>query len=249
VCQAIRDELGARSQRSFDGVELGYLFLDASLFKLHVGLCAEPMLAACGICRDGAPVFIGLAAGGTESTDIWAKFLDGLNRRGLADAPLMISDRAAGLTAALESAFPRLLRQKCLIPRARNVLATVPVEVQAQIKDAYWPILDLGDLFESGTGLPSELVAVAQRCIDAFRREERPRVHCSDPLQGNQPRAAHSDLRFLSEHGTRHSNFIEYAVGETHRGSRRWPGADATSCPSLSGPCSTVPIAAGARSP
>jgi putative transposase len=33
-------------QRRFDEVELDYLFLDASLFRYHVGAAAEPVLAA-----------------------------------------------------------------------------------------------------------------------------------------------------------------------------------------------------------
>ena len=54
------------------------------MFKMHPGARAEPVLAAWGITTDGAPVFVALAAGGSESTDAWGDFLDELGRVGCA---------------------------------------------------------------------------------------------------------------------------------------------------------------------
>ncbi len=90
------------------------------MFKMHAGSRAEPLLAAWGITSDGKPVFVGLDAGGAESTDAWGEFLDGLEKRGLRDPLPIISDGAAGLIAAIETVFPRSLRQKCLIHRSRK---------------------------------------------------------------------------------------------------------------------------------
>ena len=53
VCQAIGDEFEAWSARRLDELELDYLFLDASLFKMHPGVRAEPVLAAWGITTGG----------------------------------------------------------------------------------------------------------------------------------------------------------------------------------------------------
>jgi putative transposase len=92
ICQAIRDEFEAWSQRRLDEFTLDYLFLDASMFKMHAGSRAEPVLAAWGITSDGKPAFVGLEAGGAESTDAWADFLDGLKKHGLRDPLLIISD-------------------------------------------------------------------------------------------------------------------------------------------------------------
>src|SRR5512132_3833950 len=63
VCQAIAAEFAAWSQRRLDDLELDYLFLDASMFKMHPGARAEPVLAAWGITTEGAPTFVALAAG------------------------------------------------------------------------------------------------------------------------------------------------------------------------------------------
>lgn len=65
-------------------------------FRMNAGARAEPVLAAWGITTTGAPVLIGLAPGGSESTDAWADFLDELRERGLRPPLLIITD---GLTA------------------------------------------------------------------------------------------------------------------------------------------------------
>ena len=142
VCQAIGGQFEAWPTRRLDEVVLDYLFLDASMFKMHPGARAEPVLAAWGIDTGGKPVFVALAAGGSESTDAWGDFLDELRGRGLRPPLLVISDGAAGLINAIESSLPRSLRQRCLIHRCRNVLAKVPAEAQNEMRDAYWAIFD-----------------------------------------------------------------------------------------------------------
>src|SRR5690348_8551487 len=118
VCQVIGGQFEAWRTRPLDGVVLDYLFLDASMFKMHPGARAEPVLAAWGIDTEGKPVFVALAPGGSESTDAWAGFLEELTGRGLRPPLLVISDGAAGLIGAIESSLPRSLRQKCLIHRS-----------------------------------------------------------------------------------------------------------------------------------
>jgi hypothetical protein len=51
------------------------------MFKMHPGARAEPVLATWGITTEGAPVFVALAAGGSESPDAWGDFLDELAGR------------------------------------------------------------------------------------------------------------------------------------------------------------------------
>jgi putative transposase len=75
TCQRIRDEFPAWTTRDMAGVRLDYLFLDASHFKMHPDVPAEPVLAAWGIDTRGKPVFVGLAPAASESTDAWDDFL------------------------------------------------------------------------------------------------------------------------------------------------------------------------------
>jgi putative transposase len=69
VCEAIGHEFATWAERSLTDVELDYLFLDGSFFKMHQGARAEPILAAWGITTNSTPMLVGLAPGGTESTD------------------------------------------------------------------------------------------------------------------------------------------------------------------------------------
>jgi transposase-like protein len=236
VCQAIGEEFTQWSSRRLDGLELDYLFLDASMFKMHPGARAEPVLAAWGITTEGAPVFVALAAGGSESTDAWGDFLNELRARGLRPPLLVISDGAAGLINAAESSLPRSLRQRCLIHRCRNLLAKVPAEAQRELRDAYWAIFDTDELIAAGMAPGPKLVAAVQHRIDAFAdtyaRTYPAAVKC---LLAEREQLT-SYLRFPVEHHRRirHSNFIERTFGETRRRVKvigRLPGE--TSCLNL----------------
>jgi len=219
VCQAIAAEFSAWSERRLDDLELDYLFLDASMFKMHPGARAEPVLAAWGITTAGAPVFVALAAGGSESTDAWGDFLDELTSRGLRPPLLVISDGAAGLINAAESSLPRSLRQRCLIHRCRNLLAKVPAEAQTELRDAYWAIFDTDDLIAAGMSPAPELVAAVQRRIDAFAEKYRRAFPSAVKCLLSDREQLTSYLRFPVEHHRRirHSNFIERTFGETRR--------------------------------
>jgi putative transposase len=219
VCQAIRAELDAWATRRLDDVVLDYLFLDASMFRMHVGSRAEPELAAWGIDTTGKPVFVGLAVGGAESTDAWADFLDDLVARGLRPPLLVISDGAAGLINAAETVFPRSLRQKCLIHRARNVLAKVSVDAQDEIRAAYWSIFDIDDLLARGIAPGPKLVAAVQKRIDAFAERYASAFPSAVKCLLTDREQLTSYLRFPVEHHKRirHSNFIERTFGETRR--------------------------------
>ena len=137
ICQQITGEYEIWARRRLDEVKIDYLFLDASFFRMHPGSPAEPVLAAWGITTGGKPAFIGLAPGSGESADAWHDFLADLKDRGLASPLLVISDGAPGLISAIEQAYPRALRQRCVIHRARNILAKIPAGMQAEVKDAY----------------------------------------------------------------------------------------------------------------
>jgi putative transposase len=120
VCEQVKTEFDAWRERRLDDLELDYLFLDGSCFRMHAGARAEPVLAAWGITTRGKPVLVGLAPGGSESTDAWNGFLEDLCDRGLRPPLLVISDGAGGLINAAETVLARSLRQRCLIHRSRK---------------------------------------------------------------------------------------------------------------------------------
>jgi putative transposase len=216
VCEAIKVEFDAWRERRLDDLELDYLFLDGSCFRMHAGARAEPVLAAWGITTGGKPVLVGLAPGGSESTDAWSDFLTDLGDRGLGPPLLVISDGAGGLINATETVLGRSLRQRCLIHRARNLLAKVPTSAQAELKAAYWQLFDTEQLnLAPGQGLVDQV----QARIDAFaERYQRAYPSAVRSLLADRAQLT-TYLRFPAEHHhrIRHSNFIERTFGETRR--------------------------------
>jgi putative transposase len=228
ICSAIGEEFAAWRTRDLSGVRLDYLFLDASHFKMHPGAPAEPVLAAWGIDVDAKPVFVGLAPAASESTDAWDDFLADLVGRGLRGPLLGISDGAAGLTGAFDRAFPASLRQRCLVHRARNVLAKVSAHDQPQVKADFWAVFDVGDA-EPG----DQAVAVARQQAAAFAATWQRRYPSAVACVTDDLASLTVHLRFPAEHWhrIRHSNLIERTFGETRRRTKvigRLPGE--TSC-------------------
>ena len=224
ICQRIREEFTAWRTRDLSGIRLDYLFLDASHFKMHSGAPAEPVLAAWGITTDGKPVFVGLGPAASESTDAWDDFLADLTSRGLRAPLLGISDGAAGLTGAFDRAFPNSLRQRCLIHRARNVLAKVSAHDQAQVKADFWAIFDVGDA-QPG----DHAVSVATARAEAFAGKWGTRYPSAVACITSDLASLTVHLRFPAEHWhrIRHSNLIERTFGETRRRTRSSAGCPA----------------------
>jgi putative transposase len=214
VCDAIKDEFEAFKGRDLSEVELEYLFLDGSHFKFHAGAKAEPVLVAWGITTTGKPVLLHLAPGSAESTDAWAGFLRDMTARGLRPPLLVISDGAPGLIAACELVLGDSLRQRCLIHRARNVLAKVPRHAQGQVKAAYWAIFDDIDA-AAGTAALAEATRRAKAFVAKWRTLYPAAVEC---LEDDFEHLV-TYLRLPKEHWKRirHSNFIERTFGETRR--------------------------------
>jgi len=145
--------------------------------------------------------------------------------RGLRPPLLSISDGAPGLIGACEQVFGRSLRQRCLIHRARNLLAKVPAEAQTEIKNAYWKLFDLdGDKVDDDEHASKivpgpELVAYVQARIEVFAKTYGPRYPAAVKCLLTDREQLTSYLRFPVEHHRRirHSNFIERTFGETRR--------------------------------
>jgi putative transposase len=231
VCEAIKDEFDAWRTRSLAEVELEYLYLDASHFKMHQGTRAEPVLCAWGITTDGKPVLLALDGANAESTDACLGFLRDLVARGLRPPLLVITDGASGLIGAVEQVFPHSLRQRCLVHRARNTLAKVSAADQDAVKACYWQIFD--DI-HAEPGAPA--LAEARRRAEAFAARWGAQYPGAVACVLDTLPELTTHLRFPREHWSRirHSNLIERTFGETRRRTKvigRLPGE--RSCLSL----------------
>ncbi len=214
VCEAIKTEFDTWKKRDLSDLALECLFLDGSHFRYHDGARAEPVLAAWGMTTEGRPVLVGLEPGSSESTDAWRGFLDGMVTRGLRAPLLVVSDGAPGLIAAVELVFPHSLRQRCVIHRARNVLAKVPAEHQAEVKAAFWALFD-------DTGCPpgEHAIVVVRGRADRFAATYAKRFPAAVECLMSDFASLTTYLRFPAGHQARirHSNFIERTFGETRR--------------------------------
>ncbi len=160
-------------------------------------------------------------------------FLADLSERGLAFPLLVISDGAPGLIAAIEQAYPQALRQRCLIHRARNVLAKTPAGMQAEVKDAYWKLFDTDGL---KTPPGPRLAEIIDARIGEMAAKYGPAYPSAMKCLTTDREGLTAYLRFPAEHHNRvrHSNFIERTFGETRRRVKvigRLPGE--TSCLTL----------------
>jgi putative transposase len=151
--------------------------------------------------------------------------------RGLLPPLLVISDGAPGLISACELVLGRSLRQRCLIHRARNVLAKVPAKAQSTVKADFWAIFD-----EVAADPGQEAVAEVRQRIDAFAAKYGDSYPAAVKCILSDVESLTVYLRFPKQHWKRirHSNFIERSFVETRRRTKvigRLPGE--RSCLSL----------------
>jgi len=144
------DDYQAFCQRDLSVFDIEYLFVDAVFesMRLQIGL-KEAVLVAWAITRNGQRALIHMALGNKESYDCWIDFFRNMISRGLNVPVLITSDGAPGLIKAIEEAFPKSLRQRCLVHKKRNILAKLPEDAQSEIRaylDGIWfaPTYDKG---------------------------------------------------------------------------------------------------------
>ncbi len=70
ICQEIKVEFETFKHRDLCDLELEYLYLDGSHFKMHPGAGPEPVLVAWGITTDNKPVLVSIEPGLSESIGV-----------------------------------------------------------------------------------------------------------------------------------------------------------------------------------
>ncbi len=131
--------LDAFRHRDVSTVEVDYLYVEGSRFKMHPGAGTKPVLVAWGITTDSRPVLLSIEAGSAESIDAWRDFLQQMTARGCA-RPRSSSATSGPGTSGGRARLLYSAHQRCLVHRARRVLATVPRHVQEQVNQELWAI-------------------------------------------------------------------------------------------------------------
>ena len=215
ICETIRVEFQAWRQRDLSDLEIDYLFVDASHFKMHQGARSEPVLVAYGITTEGQAVLLHMSGASAESTDACVEFLRSMVARGLHPPLLSICDGSAGLCAALDQVFPQSRRQRCLVHKARNVLSKVSSHDQETVKKDFWNLFDLPDEIEPGDAAQARALGLAEDFRKTWDGEYPAATACL--LDEIDLLVAH--LAFPRAHWVRirHTNLIERTFGESRR--------------------------------
>jgi putative transposase len=109
--------------------EWAYLFLDGVSLRVRrpAGRKRVQMLVAYGVRRDGQRQLLAFLRSQGESQSAWEGLLGDLYRRGLhgENLQLILTDGCAGLAAAIQTVYPRVLHQRCWVHKMRNILEHV----------------------------------------------------------------------------------------------------------------------------
>jgi transposase-like protein len=183
--------------------------------RLHAGPPREAVLCAWGITDDGQKVLLHLAPGTKEDTASCTSFFEDLKRRGLADPLLVVTDGAAGLIRAVETCFPRALRQRGLVHRLRNLRSKAP--------ESRWPEIALRARGCYEAASPALATVLREDFVQAYARELPAVVQCfTDDFE-----ACIAHLRFPLRHRrvVRTTNLLERLFLEGRRRTKIIPNA------------------------
>jgi len=170
LTERLWQEYEAFAGRDLSEFQVAYLFVDGVAERLHAGLPREAVLCAWGITEDGRKVLLHLAPGTKEDTASCTAFFQDLKRRGLPDPLLAITDGAPGLIRAVETCFPRALRQRCLVHRLRNLRSKAP--------DSQWPEIAIRARACYEAASPALATLLREDFVQAYGRELPAVVQC-----------------------------------------------------------------------
>ena len=207
VTERLWQEYEAFATRDLSEFGVAYLFVDGVAERLHAGMPREAVLCAWGITEEGRKVLLHLAPGTKEDTASCTAFFEDLKRRGLADPLLVVTDGAPGLIRAVETCFPRALRQRCLAHRMRNLRGKVP--------DASWPDVASRARACYEAASPGLATVLRDDFVQVYERDLPAAVRCF--LDDFEACTAH--LRFPLRHRKviRTTNLLERLFGEERR--------------------------------
>lgn len=215
VTERLWHEYEAFASRDLSEFQVAYLFVDGVAERLHAGLPREAVFCAWGITEDGQKVLLHLAPGTKEDTASCTAFFQDLKRRGLPDPLLAITDGAAGLIRAVETCFPRALRQRCLVHRLRNLRSKAP--------ENHWPEIALRARACYEAASPALATLLRDDFVQAYGRELPAVVQCfQDDFE-----ACIAHLRFPLRHRKviRTTNLLERLFLEERRRTKIIPHA------------------------
>ena len=103
------------------------VFIDAIVFSVRKEKMVQKsaVYVVLGIDTEGMKDVLSIEIGETESAKFWLSVLTGLKNRGVKDILVLCADGLAGITEAIEAAYPLTEHQRCIVHMVRNTLLHV----------------------------------------------------------------------------------------------------------------------------
>jgi transposase-like protein len=135
IASRLQEEQEEWRERSLEGKEYPYLYLDATYLKVRWGsrVTSMALLACVGVDEEGFREVLAVEVAGSEKGVAYASLLRGLLDRGLNGVKLVVSDDHEGIKAAVAGELPGAEWQRCVVYFERNVLAYVPSTPMAEV--------------------------------------------------------------------------------------------------------------------
>lgn len=137
MTDAIEEDVKNFHNRKIDE-EYFAIFLDATYVPLRRNTVEkESINIVMGIDMKGYPEILDFSITPEESKDSWKDLLEGLNKRGLKKAKILISDGFVGIDELMKTYLPGCLQQRCYIHIVRNLMNKVRKEDQGLIANQF----------------------------------------------------------------------------------------------------------------
>jgi len=103
------------------------VFIDAIVFHVRREKTVQKTAAyiVLGINADGMKEVLSIELGENESAKFWLSVLNSLKNRGVRDILTICADGLAGISEAIQAAFPQTEYQRCIVHMVRNTLKHV----------------------------------------------------------------------------------------------------------------------------
>ncbi len=154
ITDKILPELEAWRNRPLDPLYC-IVYLDAVHFKVREGgrVKTKALYNIMGIRVDGHKELLGLYIGHSESSKFWLSVLTDLQNRGVEDFLIACTDNLSGFADAIESIFPKVRIQLCIVHQIRNGLRYVTHEDSKLIIKSFKAIYQAPNLEQAESNL------------------------------------------------------------------------------------------------
>jgi len=135
VFHTLEEEFQAWKTRPLSAHYL-YVFADGTYFSvIYAGEgCKMPIIAVVGIAASGEREVLAFSVGERENQPAWEALLEDQEQRGVQQVDLWVTDGHQAMLQAIESQFPRAVRQRCVQHKMANVLGYIPLSQQGQVE-------------------------------------------------------------------------------------------------------------------